>query len=184
MTNSKFKTKNLKTGFTLVELVVAMGIFVILMSIATGGFIQMLRNQSIVVSLMATNDNMSLTLEQIAREIRTGYNFNKVSSTELEFVNSYNFKVKYRLNEGAIEKGIEYSGISNYKKITADNVLISAFNINVCGKNINGTSLGNCGSGGDSYLPRITLSLSITSAEPDVKKLNIFTDIQTTISAR
>ena len=178
--------KNLKftNGFTLVELVVAMGIFVILMSIATGGFIQMLRNQRIVASLMTANDNMSLTMETIGREIRTGYNFNKISNTELEFVNAYDLKVKYRLNEGVIEKGIEYFGTTNYGKITADNVLISAFNISVCGKNINGTSLGNCGSGGDSYLPRITLSISITSAEPDVKKLNIFTDIQTTISAR
>jgi len=179
MNNSKFKN-----GFTLVELVVAIGIFIILMSIAAGGFIQMLRNQRIVASLMAANDNMSLILEIIGREIRTGYNFNKVSNTELEFVNAYDLKVKYRLNEGAIEKGVEYFGITGYSKITADNVLISAFNINVCGKNINGTALGDCGSGGNSYFPRITLGLSITSVEPDVKKLNIFTDIQATISAR
>ncbi|KKR88938.1 MAG: hypothetical protein UU85_C0001G0130 [Candidatus Wolfebacteria bacterium GW2011_GWA2_42_10] len=176
-----FKIKN---GFTLVELIVSMGLFVVLTSIAVGGFVNVLRNQRIAVSLITVNDNTGLTLEQMAREIRTGYNFSKISNTELEFVNSYNFKVKYRLNGGAIEKGTEFFGTTSYQKITADNVLISVFNINVCGKNINGTTLGNCGKGGNLYFPRITLNLSVTSAEPDIKKLNIFTDIQTTISAR
>ncbi len=187
---TKFKIKNLKfkinNGFTLVELMVAMGIFVVLMSIAAGGFINALRNQRLVMALMAANDNVSLTMEQMAREIRTGYNFSKISNEEFQFVNSYNQVIWYKLNNGAIERGTESVILERtYKKITADNVKIASFNVGICGKNIDSNIiLDSCGDGGVSYPPRITISFSITSSEPDIEKLKIFTNIQTTISSR
>lgn len=176
----------IKNGFTVVELIVAMGIFVILMSVAAGGFINLLRNQRIIAALISVNDSMNLTLEQMAREIRTGYNFEKISDSELQFTNAYNFKIVYRLNNKAIEKGMEdfLTGEKIYRKLTADNVEVDKFNIGVCGQNLGGETLGNCGVGGDSYPPRITLGMSVSSAEPDVKKLNIFINIQTTVSVR
>ena len=64
---------------------------------------------------------------------------------------------------------------------------INKFNIGICGKNIISSILiDDCDSGGTgaSYPPRITISFGITSAEPDIEKLNIFTNIQTTISSR
>ena len=85
----------------------AMSIFVILISIAAGGFVNILRNQRLVIALMVVNDNMSLSMEQMAREIRTGYNFSKISNQEFQFVNSHNQIVSYRLNEGAIERVTE-----------------------------------------------------------------------------
>ncbi len=70
--NSKLKTSN---AFTIIELLVAMGLFIILMGITAGSFVKAMRTQRAIVALMAANDNASLTLEQIAREIRTGSNF-------------------------------------------------------------------------------------------------------------
>lgn len=67
--------KNNRKGFTLVELLVAMGIFTIVISIATGGFISSLRTQRQVASLISAQSNASLVLEQMAREIRTGFLF-------------------------------------------------------------------------------------------------------------
>jgi prepilin-type N-terminal cleavage/methylation domain-containing protein len=64
-----------KSGFTLVELLIAVGLFVIIISIAVGGFINALRTQREVSSLIATQSNVSLALEQMTREIRTGYLF-------------------------------------------------------------------------------------------------------------
>jgi len=183
--NYELRIKNNK-GFTLVELVMAMSIFVILISIAAGGFINILRNQRLVIALMIVNDNMSLSMEQMAREIRTGYNFSKVSDSELQFVNSHNQVVLYRLNNGAIERVMESATLEKIpQKITADNVKIASFNIEVCGNNISpDLLLDSCGGGGGVNPPRITLSFSITSAEPDIEKLKIFTNIQTTISSR
>jgi prepilin-type N-terminal cleavage/methylation domain-containing protein len=64
-----------KKGFTLIELLVSIGIFSIVVAIATGGFVNSLRTQRQVSSLISAQSNASLVLEQMAREIRTGYLF-------------------------------------------------------------------------------------------------------------
>ena len=190
-------------GFTMIELLVAMSIFIIFTSIAAGGFINILRNQRVVLALMTANDNIGLTIEQMAREIRTGYNFCKVSENKFQFVNANDKVIRYGFDpgSGSIMRGISVSSGGSsfdfcseaddnwfeFKKITADNVKINKFNIGICGKNIISSILiDDCDSGGTgaSYPPRITISFGITSAEPDIEKLNIFTNIQTTISSR
>ncbi len=163
-------------GFTLVELLVAMTLFLVLIGIATGGFIRVLRTQRAIVELMAVNDNTVLTLEQMAREIRTGYHFAKISETELQFVNANNQVVRYRLRDDAIERASknETAGLieeADYKKITADNVKIINFTVSLLGNNA-----------GDGYPPRITIGLSVTGKSKYLE--NISTNIQITISAR
>ena len=58
------------SGFTLVELLVAIGVFSILISVAVGTFARALRTQRQTAALIAANSNASLVLEQMAREIR------------------------------------------------------------------------------------------------------------------
>jgi len=167
----QFSIFNLR-GFTIIELLVAMGLFVILVGIASGGFIKVLRTQRLIVELMAANDNVSSALEQMAREIRTGYNFSKISETELQFVNADNVVVFYRLNNGVIERGVEDEfGRRTDKKITSDKVKISNFKINLLGNN-----------DGDGYPPRITISLSVGINNKYFE--NVSVNIQTTISSR
>ena len=149
-----------------------MGLFVVLIGIATGGFIRALRTQRLMVALMAANDNVNLALEQMAREIRTGYHFSKISDTELQFVNADNIVVFYRLNDGAIERGTEDVFLQRtYKKITADNVKITNFKIHLLGNN-----------DGDGYPPRITISLSVGINNKYFENVSI--NVQTTISSR
>ncbi len=62
-------------GFTLVELLVAIGLFAVIATIASGGFISALRTQRRVASLISAESNVTLVLEQMAREERTGYLF-------------------------------------------------------------------------------------------------------------
>jgi len=64
-----------RSGFTVTELIVAMGVFVVIVSIAVGVFVNAVRNQRRLVTLMAVNNNAGGVLEQMAREIRTGYRF-------------------------------------------------------------------------------------------------------------
>ena len=84
---SRFKIHN--KAFTLVELLVAMSLFLILIGIATSGFIRVLRTQRAIVELMTINDNAVLTLEQMAREIRTGYHFVKNSNSSSESLSCF-----------------------------------------------------------------------------------------------
>ncbi|MEK7193915.1 MAG: prepilin-type N-terminal cleavage/methylation domain-containing protein [Patescibacteria group bacterium] len=167
----KLKTN---TGFTLIELLVAMMLFIILLSIAVGGFIRALRTQRAIVALMEANDNVSFALEQMAREIRVGYHFTKLSDSELQFVNAQNLVIWYRLNDGTIERGVESATLQRtYKKITADSVKISNFNIALFGAE-----------DGDGFPPRITISLSVNIRGAGLEKLNISTNVQTTVSSR
>ncbi len=172
----RFSIKKLKIkssgGFTIIELMVAMTLFLVLIGIAIGGFINALRTQRAVVELMAANDNASLTMEQMAREVRTGYYFVKVSDGELKFVNAYNVTVFYRLNEGAIERGTQDIFLqTKYKKITADNLRVVGFKIDLLGAEA-----------GDGYPPRVTISLSVTGKSKYLEDVSV--NVQTTISSR
>ena len=115
--NFQFSIFKNKKGFTLVELLVAMGLFVIFITIASGGFIRALRTQRNIVALIAANENTSLALEQMAREIRTGSNFSSPNETELDFTNAVGEDVVYRLKDTAVER--------NSQPLTATNVKIN-----------------------------------------------------------
>ena len=65
----------MKKGFTLVELLITVGLFVVIITIAVGGFTNAIRTERQVSSLIATQSNISLALEQMSRDIRTGYLF-------------------------------------------------------------------------------------------------------------
>lgn len=68
-------TRNNNGGFTLVELMVALSVFTIAMSIISGLFIQALRAQKVLNAVIESSSNTSLMLEQLSREIRLGYSF-------------------------------------------------------------------------------------------------------------
>src|SRR3989344_7521979 len=95
-------------GFTLVELLVAMGLFVIVVAIASGAFIQSLRTQRAATELMAINDNLSQTIELIAREVRVGKSFTNPTPSELRFTNPAGNIVTYKFNsaENSVEKRV------------------------------------------------------------------------------
>jgi prepilin-type N-terminal cleavage/methylation domain-containing protein len=65
----------MKKGFTLIEMLVTVGLFAIIVTIAVGGFVNAERTQRQVASLISAQSNVSLALEQMSRDIRTGYLF-------------------------------------------------------------------------------------------------------------
>ncbi|MBI3638520.1 type II secretion system protein [Candidatus Wolfebacteria bacterium] len=168
--NKKNRSSNV-VGFTTVELLVAMAIFVVLMSVATVSFVRALRAQRAIIALMEANDNASSALEQMAREMRSGTGFPGNSGEDVQFTNAKGEIVSYHLTaDSAIERGIvdPASGAVNYKKITADNIKIGSFKISLMGNNV--------------FPPRITISFSISVNNKYLEGFK--TNIQTTVSAR
>src|SRR3989344_3282315 len=178
------KYKN-SEGFTLMELTVAMGVFAAAMAFATGAFVQALKTQRTVNHLMAVNSNASLAMEQIAREIRTGYYFGNTADAvscsdgdcwqNLKFKNHKGENVAYRSDANSIQRGIcskvtcDNIGDFNFVDLTASNVSIG----NLC---FIKTQTSFC----DPW--RITLLFKAGSAKPELSANML--NIQTTISAR
>lgn len=160
-----------RRGFTVVELIIAMGLFVILLGIVSGSFINALRTQGRIVALVAANDNANSSLEQMAREIRTASQFDlRNQGADLYFVNYKDEEITYRLVEGSIQRAVEVDGVEvSNKKITADNVAVKMLNFKLCDP-------GNC------KTPRITVALGVSPSAASIK--DIMLNLQTSVSAR
>ena len=171
----------MKKGFTLIEVLVAIGLFAIIVTIAIGGLTRALRSQRQVASLLASSTNVSLVLEQMAREIRTGSDFfcdragpgppcrNRVVN-EIIFTNSSGEVVTYRLDpvNGAIERGIEGGG---FDKITGDNVTVQYLNFLLTGDRNN-----------DRSSPKVTVAIGVSPKEATLADRVL--SLQTTVSSR
>jgi prepilin-type N-terminal cleavage/methylation domain-containing protein len=160
-------------GFTMVELIVAMAVFIVLLTVAVGTFVKIMRTQRGLIDRMAVNSNTGLVLEQIVREIRTGYFFCgdgtsacNESGSSISFINHEGKSISYSLSGGAIIQTIG----GNSVVLTAADVLIKDLNFQVTQAD------------GNICNPwRITVKMKIASrdSEPerDVK-------IQSTVSSR
>jgi prepilin-type N-terminal cleavage/methylation domain-containing protein len=178
----KILTNNSRSGFTLVELIVAMSIFLVAITIAVGAFVRAIRTQRAVNHLLSVNSNMSLVIERIARDIRTGYSFdlNNVplgncigsQNEELEFTNSKANSVFYRKEGDSIARmecaGADCTG-KIFESLTASNVKVEHLCFLNTGNLVN-----------DPW--RIALFLEVGSTEPSLAGQNL--NLQTTVAAR
>ncbi|MFH1402347.1 MAG: type II secretion system protein [Patescibacteria group bacterium] len=70
------KNKNkFQTGFTLVEMIVAVALFSIVMVIAMGALLNVLNASQQSQSIQTAVNNLNLAMEMMTREIRTGYDY-------------------------------------------------------------------------------------------------------------
>lgn len=162
-------TMNRRRGFTLVELLVAMAIFSVVISIATGAFIRALRTQRQLVAFSAANSNLSLVLEQMAREIRVGRQFQQEGTQALSFVNGRGETVSYAYDE-QLQAIFRVVGSGGKQPLTSNNVAIRALRFS------------SSFVGDDAYPARITITASVSPKEVGVNSSVVH--IQTTVSAR
>lgn len=180
-----------REGFTVTELIVAMGIFVIMVTIAVGVFTNAVRSQRRLIELMAVNNNAGVTMEQIAREVRTGYRFCEgtggglnpadacaVTANMLSFTNYRGNEVTYALDASSsivtrFEEGVDIAPLS----LTAPEAEVAYLTFFVSQMDGNGAS------GDDVCSPwRITFVLGVKprNAGPGEDE----TKLQTSVSSR
>lgn len=172
-------------GFTLIETMVAMGIFTVLIALVAAIFLVGLRTQRNQVDLLLASDNLSLALEQMVREIRTGGNFcipvgvlcppGVTSGNILRFQNANSEQVIYSFN--ATLESIERSsdGGTTYIPITGGNVSVRGLNFTRVDK-LTGFAAS------QPWPPRILIVIEAGSQKPGLQ--GISTNIQATVSAR
>lgn len=161
-----FSKIKIQSGFTLVEMLVAVTLFIIIISVTAGVFINSLRTQQAVIALISANDNASLALEQMAREIRTGSQFTADrNGSRLSFVSQKYGRVVYSFNvqTNAIER--------NNLPLTGNNVKVDYLYFDLLGAGV-----------GDGKSTRVTIRLGVSSTDSRVR--DIVVPLQTTISSR
>lgn len=174
-------------GFTAVELLVSVALFTTIVAISSGVFIRSLRTQRAIVAFIAANSNASLTIEQLAREIRTGQTFctgtnsgcavQSGSYKNLVFTNAKGEKVKYELS---VPRQVGSAMIQSILKSVNDGapIPLTADNVNV--KNFSFYLLGQ--DAGDNQNPRITVVLSVGAT--GIAFSDAVINLQTTISSK
>jgi len=161
--SSKLKAHD---GFTMVEMLVGMALFITVISASTTVFINSMRTQRAIVALLAVQSNISLAIEQISREVRTGKDFS-LDGENLQFTNANNQKVAYIKNGDFIEKVTD--GVIG--KMTAGNVIVTRLKFILKGN-----------LPADGRPPQVTILMSFAPKNSIMK--DVTADIQTTISSR
>ncbi len=161
------KKYNKEFGLTLIELIVAIGIFGLVVTMAIGILVIALVSQRRIIALRNIEDNSRFTIESMAREVRTGKNFSS-SVGSLSFTNAKGESVIYRLNNGIVEKSSD--GGASYSAITGSETTINYLNFYLMGQ-----------SPGDGLQPRVTITIGATS---QVGNQSANLKVQTTISGR
>lgn len=62
-------------GFTLVEMIVSLGLFIIIMFIATSAFLSIVNTDRKARAVRIASDNLNITLEDMSRKIKTGSSY-------------------------------------------------------------------------------------------------------------
>ena len=191
----------MRKGFTLVEAIIAIGLFTIVVSIASGGFINALHTQHEVSALLAAQSSASEALEQMTREMRTGYLFcvdpnnstlkqpsaacqpytNPINGGAgtwtvdgyINFQNANSENVVYEVVNGSLERQNLSASPSTPEEITGSNVAVKYLIFTLAGN-----------TEGDHWNPRITISMGVAPSSTDPAVANDVMNLETTVSAR
>jgi prepilin-type N-terminal cleavage/methylation domain-containing protein len=171
-------------AFTLVELLIAIGLFSIVITIAMGGFVRALRSQRQVVALIAANSNVSLVMEQMSREMRTGYYFCEATlitpctsdNSNISFLNGKGENIVYYSEASPSGNGRIFRAVNGGQgsQLTADNVNIRNLKFNLLG-GVNDPP---------NYPARVVIRASVSPAGNSFNVSDVVTSIQTSVSTR
>lgn len=123
----------MKKGFTLIELMVAISIFIIIMTISMGSIIGVFDANRKSRSLKTVLNNLNLAMESMSKEMRFGTNYHcgagtvtvpqncATGDTLISFLSSDGVQITYRLNGETMEKR---TGSGSYIAVTAPEIVI------------------------------------------------------------
>lgn len=138
----------MKKGFTLIEIMTAISIFLIVMTISMGAILGIFDASDKSQSLKAVMQNLNLAVETMSREIRFGRNYHcctagscaadmtaprncSAGGNTISFLSNDNIQTAYRFNSGAIEKSV--NGGITYTRLTAPEAVIEDLTFYVLG---------------------------------------------------
>lgn len=179
-------TPKLVSGFTLVEIMVSVSVFIVIMTISSGSILSILDANRKSQNLRTVMDNLNFTLESMTRTIRFGtkyhcdvnnepvelpLNCSDYGASSISVLSQTSSQVSYRLSGERIERK---QNANPYSFLTDSNVKITSLKFYVKGSTPY--------SSGDLEQPRVIIFISgYVGAKPSTR--SSFT-IQTTVSQR
>ena len=172
----------MRAGFTLLEILVAVGLFATVSTLAVGALFMLSSGQQKIFNAQTSQDNVRFTLETIAREIRVGLGYEQAGicadTSCLRFTNDDGEQVTYSLGQDGgclvsvpgvrcILKQIEDA---TPQPVTAPEVLVESLSFIVSGI---GAS--------DGFQPRVTIVVKTRTPGTPTPETTLLT-AQTTVS--
>ena len=129
-----------KKGFTLIEIIVALGIFGLVMMITLGAILAIVGANKKAQAYHAILNNLNLSIETMVRDLRTGYDYEcgsggdcpTLGGTSVTFVS--NQYAQFVDDEG-IEYQVEYGYDANekriYKKVGSDKQFLTSDQVEI-----------------------------------------------------
>ena len=88
-------------GYTLIELIVAVGVFALVMTLASGAYLVMVGVNRQAQSTATGINNLSFVLESLVRNVRTGTNYQPISASSFSFTNQDGTMLTYAFGSQA-----------------------------------------------------------------------------------
>ncbi len=162
-----------QSGFTLIELIVSVGLFALVMLLASGAYLMMISLNRQAQGIATGIDNLSFALETMTRDIRTGTGYTcpggasdcTIDATQggtFSFSNTNKVAVSYGLSGSALQETIG----SNQSLLTEPSVTITTLTFYVTGTKP--------ASAGDLQQSRVTIVISGTVSSSASKKPQSF----------
>ena len=182
-----FMYRNTQNGFTLIEMLISVTVFTVVVTIATGSLVQVLAASRKVQAQNIVIGNLDLALENIARNVRLGFNFHcgdsgnrlfpaDCASVGLDFLSFTAFngtRTAFRHFGTRIEKSTNCAstGCSGWASITAPEIVVESMLFYVDGT-----------TAGDNRQPRVLVNVQgiAGSKAPETATFKV----QTTITQR
>lgn len=126
-------------GFTLLEMIISIGIFSVLVTTSIGVMLGISNAQLKAANIQATVDNIRFSMELMTKEMRTGSQYalsafcSGSSGTEVSFFTSAGERRMYYLNGDRIMRLVETTDCNRGKPLMADEVAVERLHFKVGG---------------------------------------------------
>lgn len=134
-------------GFTLIELMVSVSIFIVVMTISMGSILGVFNVNRKSRTMKAVMNSLQLTVDTISREMRYGKNYHCGNQGQdntprdcasgdnyVSFLSSEGDQITYRLNNNAIEKSVNGG---SFIPVTGQEITVQSLSFYVIGSDPN-----------------------------------------------
>jgi len=99
--------KKISGGFTIIETMIAVALFLIVVTIGIGSLLNTTLLQGKSQDMRSIMDNLSFIMEDMSRNIRTGSNYSSSDGTQISFTSFDDIPYAYNIGLSRLDKSID-----------------------------------------------------------------------------